>query len=72
MRSVLILCILLLFLGNTLTLIGLTTNISGWMLRLAVIGGPLLTGVAIIGILVIFVYSKRHSHLERKPKRGNK
>ncbi|WP_214829364.1 hypothetical protein [Exiguobacterium algae] len=72
MRSVLVFCILLLFIGNTLTLIGLTTNITGWMLSLAVIGGPVLTGVAIIGILVIFVYLKRHSHLERKQKRDNK
>ena len=71
MRAVLASCMLLLLFGNTLTLIGLTTNVSGWMLCLALIGGPVLTGVAVVGILLVFNYSKRSPDVKRNQKRND-
>lgn len=48
-----------LIVGNLLTILGLTTNLNPSVTRLFLIGGPMLTVVAAVTIVVIVLKAKK-------------
>ncbi len=48
-----------LIVGNLLTILGLTTNLAPVIARLFLIGGPTLTVLAAVSIVVIVLKAKR-------------
>lgn len=59
MKRLLIIMVILLIVGNTLSLIALTTNVSSVVYKGLVISGPTLTLLSVIGILSLFYYSRK-------------
>ncbi|MFN4213974.1 hypothetical protein [Exiguobacterium sp.] len=50
---------IVLIVGNLLTILGLTTNLSSVVTRLFLFGGPTLTVLAAVSIVVIVLKAKR-------------
>lgn len=59
MRSLLPVLMLGLIVGNLFTILGLTTNLSPVLTRLFLFGGPALTILAAISIVVIVLRQRR-------------
>ncbi|WP_214744973.1 hypothetical protein [Exiguobacterium sp. s189] len=59
MKRLLLVCIIGLMLGNTATIIALTTNLSPETVNLLLIGGLGLTTLSVIGIVLAGYYTKK-------------
>ncbi|MEJ6529699.1 hypothetical protein [Exiguobacterium sp. USCH10] len=59
MKRFLLVCIIGLMLGNTATIIALTTNLSPEMVNLLLIGGLGLTILSVLGIILAGYYTKK-------------